>query len=58
MDAGQFAPDDPLKVATVLWAAVHGMTSLRITVPGFPTFEEADGILDRVLGALARGLAP
>jgi len=58
MDAGAFAPDDPVVVATVLWAAVHGMTSLRITIPGFPTFQDADGVLDRMLGALARGLAP
>ena len=57
MDAGKFARDDPVKVATVLWAAVHGMTSLRITIPSFPTFDDADGLLDRLLGALARGLA-
>ncbi|MGH9279782.1 MAG: TetR/AcrR family transcriptional regulator, partial [Acidimicrobiales bacterium] len=58
MDAGAFAPDDPVAVATVLWAAVHGVTSLRIAVPGFPAFREADAVLDRMLGALARGLAP
>ena len=57
MDAGLFAPGNPVVVATVLWAAVHGMTSLRIAVPSFPTFKDADGLLDHMLGALARGLA-
>ncbi len=58
MDAGVFARDDPALVATVLWAAVHGITSLRIALPRFPTFEDPDDVLDRLLGALAKGLAP
>ncbi|MDQ4098188.1 MAG: TetR/AcrR family transcriptional regulator [Actinomycetota bacterium] len=58
MDSGAFARDDPLVVATVLWAAVHGMTSLRIAVPGFPVFREADAIVDRLIDVLTRGLAP
>ncbi|MEO6121698.1 MAG: TetR/AcrR family transcriptional regulator [Acidimicrobiales bacterium] len=58
MDAGAFAPGDPLRVATLLWTAVHGMTSLRITVPAFPTFVDADGLLDELLDVMARGLAP
>ncbi|MGH9180150.1 MAG: TetR/AcrR family transcriptional regulator [Acidimicrobiales bacterium] len=58
MDTGAFAPADPAMVATLLWTAVHGMTSLRITVPTFPTLADADGLLDRLLDILARGLAP
>ena len=58
MDAGVFARDDPAVVATVLWAGVHGITSLLIALPGFPTFKDADDVVDRLLGALARGLAP
>lgn len=57
MDAGAFAADDPFLVATVLWAGVHGLTSLRITVPAFPTFGDADGLVDRLLDTMARGLA-
>ncbi len=57
MDAGTFTADDPFLVATVLWAGVHGLTSLRITVPAFPTFADADGLVDRLLGTMARGLA-
>jgi AcrR family transcriptional regulator len=58
MDAGVFAPDDPVVVGTVLWAAVHGMTSLQIAMPGFPVFHDAESIVDRLLDVLARGLAP
>ena len=36
MAAGSLRPDDPLLVATGLWALVHGITSLAISVPGFP----------------------
>jgi AcrR family transcriptional regulator len=36
MDAGAFRRDDVLLVASGLWAVVHGVTSLAISVPGFP----------------------
>ena len=58
MDAGAFARDDPGPVATVLWAGVHGITSLRIAVPWFPTFKDPDDVVDRLLAALFRGLVP
>ena len=58
MDAGDFAKDDPLAVATILWAAVHGMTSLLISIPGFPTFHDREAMVDQMLETLARGLAP
>lgn len=57
MDAGAFAEDDAFLVATVLWAGVHGLTSLRIAVPTFPAFADADALLDRLLDTMARGLA-
>ncbi len=55
MDAGAFAPGDPFLVAMGLWAAVHGVTSLLITVPGFPLVD-ADALVDHVLDVQARGL--
>jgi AcrR family transcriptional regulator len=58
MDIGAFAKDDPFRVATILWAAVHGMTSLLISVPGFPTFQEPEPMVDQMLDTLARGLTP
>ena len=57
MDEGFFAKDDPFRVATILWAAVHGMTSLLISVPGFPTFHDPEAMVDQMLDTLARGLA-
>ena len=58
MDQGVFAKDDPFRVATILWATVHGLTSLLISVPGFPTFDDPEGIIDQMLDTVARGLAP
>jgi len=58
MDQGVFAPDDPFRVAIILWAMVHGLTSLLISVPGFPTFQEdSEAIIDQMLDTVARGLA-
>jgi AcrR family transcriptional regulator len=58
MDTGVFARNDPFRVATILWAAVHGMTSLLISVPGFPTFRDPDSLVDQMLDTVARGFAP
>ena len=57
IDSGAFAPADPFLVAAGLWAVVHGITSLRITVPGFPLLGET-ALVDHVLDVQARGLAP
>ncbi len=57
MDIGVITKDDPFRVATILWAAVHGMTSLLISVPGFPTFHDPAALVDQMLDTLARGLA-
>jgi AcrR family transcriptional regulator len=56
MDAGAFAAGDAFVVAMGLWAVVHGVTSLRITVPGFPLVD-AGALVDHVLDMQARGLA-
>ncbi|MDP9070096.1 MAG: TetR/AcrR family transcriptional regulator [Actinomycetota bacterium] len=57
MEVGAFAPADPLLVATGLWTVVHGITSLRITMPHFAMVGD-DVLVDHVLEAVARGLAP
>jgi AcrR family transcriptional regulator len=48
---------DPLQVSLVLWAGVHGLTSLLISKPEFP-WPELDQIADRLCRALVYGLAP
>jgi AcrR family transcriptional regulator len=58
MDKGVFAEADTFRVATILWASVHGMTSLQISVPGFPTFHDSEAMVDQLLDTLTRGLAP
>jgi AcrR family transcriptional regulator len=56
MEAGSIAPGDPLLVATGLWTAVHGITSLAVAVPGYP-FVGLDVLLEHTLGVYRRGLA-
>jgi AcrR family transcriptional regulator len=57
IDAGAIAEPDAMLVATGLWVMVHGVTSLAITVPGFPPsgMERLRNHLRMVYG---RGLAP
>ena len=57
MDAGIFARQDVFLVATGIWSLVHGITSMRITIPEFP-FVGEQALLDHVLETYARGLAP
>ena len=56
MDAGYFEPDDPFVVAATIWCVVHGLTSLRIAVPGFPVVGE-QVLQDHVFTLITRGLA-
>ena len=56
MDAGIFAPGDPLPIALDLWAAAHGIASLVIAKPYLP-WGELDAVADRVLCAAALGQA-
>jgi len=48
---------DPIHVSLVLWAGVHGLTSLLISKPEFP-WPEIDVIADRLCRALVYGMAP
>ncbi|MDQ3896681.1 MAG: TetR/AcrR family transcriptional regulator [Actinomycetota bacterium] len=57
MDAGTVAPGDPFLVATGLWSAVHGITSLLIARPDFP-WPDRDRLLAHVLDAAVRGVEP
>ena len=58
IDAGFMASDqDPLVAATGLWVMVHGVTSLAISVPGFPEvgFER---LMAHLSAVYTKGLAP
>jgi len=56
VQAGQLE-GDPLQVSLVLWAGVHGLTSLVISKPEFP-WPPIDEIADPLCRALIYGLAP
>jgi AcrR family transcriptional regulator len=51
MDAGLAPRDDPMVVATVLWAGLHGIVDLRLGKPGFP-WPPVDALVDRLLTGL------
>ena len=55
IDSGALAPGDPFLVATGLWSAVHGITSLVIARPDFP-WPDLDRLLAHVLDVQSRGL--
>lgn len=57
IDVGAIAPRDPFLVATGVWALVHGITSLRISVPGFPLVGDP-AFVDHCFEVVIRGLAP
>lgn len=56
MAAGVMRRRDSFLVATGLWCVVHGVTSLQISMPGFPFVGEEE-LLDHVLETQVRGLA-
>jgi AcrR family transcriptional regulator len=56
IDAGAFRPVDPVLAATGVWTAVHGVTSLLISMPGFP-WPDADALVDQVCDVQIRGLS-
>ncbi len=56
MDAGIFAPGDPLPITLELWAAAHGIAALMITKPFLP-WGDVEQVADRVLRAAALGRA-
>jgi AcrR family transcriptional regulator len=55
IDAGAFRPADPMVAATGVWTAVHGVTSLLISMPGFP-WPDVDALVDHVCDVQSRGL--
>ncbi len=56
LEAGAIAPADPVLIASGLWAAVHGVTSLLIAKRGLEwPLEE---LVDHVLRVQIRGLRP
>ena len=57
MDTGALAAGDPFLVATGLWTAIHGVTSLLIARPDFP-WPALETLLTHVLDAAVRGLEP
>jgi AcrR family transcriptional regulator len=57
MDAGAIAAGDPFLVATNLWTAVHGVTSLLIARPDFP-WPDVDRLIGLVLDVQSKGLQP
>ena len=56
MDAGIFAPGDPLPVTLQLWSAAHGVASLMIAKPYLP-WGDVEAAADPVLCAAALGKA-
>lgn len=56
MDAGIFAPGDPLPVTLQLWAAAHGIAALMIAKPQLP-WGDVEAAADPVLCAAALGRA-
>jgi AcrR family transcriptional regulator len=56
MADGSIASGDPMVVATGLWTVVHGITSLAISLPGYPEVG-LDGLVEHMLDVYCRGLA-
>lgn len=52
---GSFRLDDVEEASQVLWAGVHGITSLLITKPRFP-FVEQTRFVDRMVDVLEKGV--
>jgi AcrR family transcriptional regulator len=56
IDAGAFRPVDPVLAATGVWAAVHGVTSLVISLPAFP-WPDIETLVDHVCNIQNFGLS-
>lgn len=55
LDSGTIAPADPVTVAHVLWAGVHGIVTMAISMPQFGE-DQAWDMADLYLPAIFRGL--
>jgi len=54
IESGAFRPDDPFAAAIDLWAGVHGLSSLLITLPGFP-WPETDATIEHLMESQVKG---
>jgi AcrR family transcriptional regulator len=57
LDAGLIVGDDAFLITLGLWAKVHGITSLMISMPKFP-WPPVDQMIDHLMGVTAAGLLP
>ncbi len=57
LDAGLMVGDDAFLITLSLWAAVHGITSLMLSMPGFP-WPPVETVIDHVLDMCAFGFVP
>jgi AcrR family transcriptional regulator len=57
MRRGEFRYDDPDMLAQMLWASVHGLVSLRLTLSDFP-WAETTRLAETLVDTEIRGLAP
>jgi AcrR family transcriptional regulator len=55
IESGDLRPVAPVFAATALWTAVHGITSLLISLPDFP-WPDVDALVDHVCDIQIRGL--
>jgi AcrR family transcriptional regulator len=56
IDADAFRPVDPVLAATGVWACVHGVTSLLVSLPGFP-WPDIETLVDHATDVQIRGLS-
>jgi AcrR family transcriptional regulator len=57
IERGEFRREDPDVLAQMLWAAAHGLVSLRLTLAEFP-WKDAERLAETLVEAELRGLAP
>jgi AcrR family transcriptional regulator len=55
VEGGRIKPVDPTLAAEMLWAAVHGIVSLKLVCPDFPT-RSSEELTDLILATLEAGL--
>jgi len=55
IDAGLMVCDDVDELSQILWAGMHGLTSLLITCVGFP-FVEPNRLIERMVETLIEGV--
>ncbi|HET7094509.1 MAG TPA: TetR/AcrR family transcriptional regulator, partial [Thermomicrobiales bacterium] len=61
MATGAAPPGDPFRIAVDVWPALHGMVSLRRSLPEFswpPLAEQVQGVLERLVGVTFGPAAP